>query len=1026
MSGPLPLLTFVACVVLGLPNAPLRAEVVVYSVVPDGEADRAGFVEGDVLVSWLRRASEKVPASAQGSFGHALDLRLVEIEQSAIAPVTVEVDRAGERLYLDLTSAAWQMQTRPQLAGTDLEAWQRGRADGADVQAVRGAWSPLIERWRGLPERRIDAIWLSLDLARVLQDAGDLEGAEALYLESVDSLPETDLRLRALTIEQLAAFYTDRAGRLPKAMLRAQEALDLWQSVDPEGLGTLYTLRLLGFLEMELNGGAASRAVLSRQLAILRERAELSAQEGSIHHNLGYLHWLERDLVAAEAEFERSRAIADELELGPIYLRSRHLMLGVIAMQRGDLEAAEFHHRELVRIDESTDSDPANLASAYGNLGATLLRAGKLAEAESAFRHSLDIRRRIQPESLPLAMALESVAQTERLNGDLDGAMALLLEARRIGAAVEPRARVNGDVSSSIGRILRDQGKLEAARREYEAALELRRAVDPYSIHRANDAFVLSDLARERQAAAEAIGYCREGIEALDRFRASLGGTIEQQSRYGESLADRYHSCSALLLETGDPVASFGLHERGRARIQRSLLADRKLRYDGADPALLERLQDAQSSYEAALTELRRNAGAADAAASESRFRDLETAYASLEQVLAQLRQTARRQAALSEPAPSSSTEVSRAIPEGTLAVSISVGTRDTLVFAFGPRRGEFEVHRIDLRRDQVESWSDQIVAQLGRPSSLGRARLERALDGLGTELLGALDDPLQRAERLLVVPDDALFRVPFQLLRSKPERRRLVESLPVSIAPSLSLALALGSQGPPQPSTLRMAVIADPDLPEGDRGERTRRLLDLSSPLERLPATGREAERIRRLAPERVQTFTGETATEERVRLVAPTVDVLHLATHAIADDRSPMESALVLSEGGGGSGGAGLLQAWEIVETFDGIAPLVTLSACETGRGGEFRNEGLLGLVSALWFAGAEQVVASLWQVADDSTADLMAIFYRHLLAGVPTDEALRRAQLAVWKGEGDLTAREHPFYWAAFQVYGAVVQP
>lgn len=1005
-----------------------QAELVVYSVVTASHGDRAGITDGDVLVSWLRPATDKVASSAQGALSHALELRLVEIEQANIAPVTLEIDRGGERHFVELGSAVWQVKARPILRGDELEAWKRGHATRTqDPESTRAAWEPLIERWRLESGRRADAVWLGLEMAIVYQNAGDLHSAEEMYRAILDAVPADDRRMRALVSESFAAFYADRAGRPEQAMARAQEALALWQEVDPEGLGTLYTLRLISFLEMELGDMAAARSSMRRQLAILDARAGPTAEEGTVHHNLGYLHWLERDLVAAETEFRRAAAVVDELGLGPQYRRSRHVMLGVVSAQRGDLEAAEFHHRELVRIDELMDADPASKASAYGNLGGTLVRAGKLDEAEAAFAHSLDIRRRIQPDTLPLAMTLQSIAHVQRRKGNLDTAMASLHEARRIARAVAPGARVNGDIAAGIGRVMLERGEVEAARREFETALDIRRAVDPFSAHRANVAFVLHELAVRRGAVETAVGYCREAIETLDRYRASLGGTIEQQSRYGASIADRYHACAALLFDTGDAVASFELHERGRARIQRSLLAERDLRYDDADPAVLERLKKAQLRYEAALTDLRRTSKE-EASDVDARFAEAESAYGSLEQVLAELRQVARRQAALSEPAPLRLAEVRAALPSGTLALSFSLGARDTLIYAFGPEPGAFAVYRVDLTRKQVEDQVDQVSELLSRPTTLGRARLERAIDSVGDRLLGGLGGLVQRAERLLVVPDDALYRLPFQLLRSAPDQPRLVESTPVSITPSLSLALALAGRPAAEPKAMRLAVIADPDLPAGEGREQTRRLLDLASPLERLPATAQEAERIRALAPERVRVFTGPEATESRVRQEAGTVDVLHFATHALADNRSPMESALVLSESAEDDAvaGAGLLQAWEIVETFDDVAPLVTLSACETGRGGEFRNEGLLGLVSALWFAGAEQVVASLWQVADESTADLMAVFYRHLLQGVPADEALRRAQLAVWKGEDDLAGRDHPFYWASFQVYGALAPP
>ena len=154
-------------------------ELVVYSVTGEGGADRAGLEEGDVLRSWVRPATDKTPSSAQGGFGHPLELRLVEIEQANIAPVTLDVRRNEERVYIELGSGVWLINARPALAGSELVEWRRGEeARGTDATVTRAAWRPLIDSWRASPDRQLDAIWLELELARVLQDAGDLETAE--------------------------------------------------------------------------------------------------------------------------------------------------------------------------------------------------------------------------------------------------------------------------------------------------------------------------------------------------------------------------------------------------------------------------------------------------------------------------------------------------------------------------------------------------------------------------------------------------------------------------------------------------------------------------------------------------------------------------------------------------------------------------------------------------------------------------------------------------------------------------------
>jgi CHAT domain-containing protein len=84
----------------------------------------------------------------------------------------------------------------------------------------------------------------------------------------------------------------------------------------------------------------------------------------------------------------------------------------------------------------------------------------------------------------------------------------------------------------------------------------------------------------------------------------------------------------------------------------------------------------------------------------------------------------------------------------------------------------------------------------------------------------------------------------------------------------------------------------------------------------------------------------------------------------------------------------------------------------------GEEMRGEGLLGLTRAFLYAGARSVLASLWDVSDRGTAELMERFYRRLAKGEAKDEALRAAQVEMVRARGP---RSHPFYWAGFQLMG-----
>jgi CHAT domain-containing protein len=203
---------------------------------------------------------------------------------------------------------------------------------------------------------------------------------------------------------------------------------------------------------------------------------------------------------------------------------------------------------------------------------------------------------------------------------------------------------------------------------------------------------------------------------------------------------------------------------------------------------------------------------------------------------------------------------------------------------------------------------------------------------------------------------------------------------------------------------------------------------------LPRLPDSAREVAGITSLLLEdQVRSYLGLEATEDRAKQELATARYVHLAAHGVADPENPLDSflALTIPEQWSLDKNNGLLETWEVIDHLHLDADLVVLSACVTALGPELGGEGLMNLARAFQIAGARTVAASLWPVTDESTAELMIRFYRHLIQDhMPKDEALRAAQMELIRGpievtleDGTVVERDFsaPYHWAAFQLIG-----
>jgi len=311
----------------------------------------------------------------------------------------------------------------------------------------------------------------------------------------------------------------------------------------------------------------------------------------------------------------------------------------------------------------------------------------------------------------------------------------------------------------------------------------------------------------------------------------------------------------------------------------------------------------------------------------------------------------------------------------------------------------------------------------------------------------GRLRSLVLNAERLVISPEGQLWTLPFAALvtgRSANHQPQYLGLLkPITYTQSLSLYLRVSNQPPYlKPGQKPVAlVLGDPlfDLrqaatdPRNEVGSATQgesadqretvwaSLRSRNSPPPPLAYSRDEARSVGCLfgaAP-----LLGGEANEERLRKEIERADVIHLASHSVMTESASMASGILLSPPRedprvGETDNDGVLQAWEIFSQLRLRAELVVLSACDTALGKNVRGEGIVGLSRAFQYAGARSLIASQWEVADQSTSALMLALYESLNAGKQKDEALRLAMVKVAAAK----ATTHPHYWAAFTLTGA----
>src|SRR5215213_866706 len=348
--------------------------------------------------------------------------------------------------------------------------------------------------------------------------------------------------------------------------------------------------------------------------------------------------------------------------------------------------------------------------------------------------------------------------------------------------------------------------------------------------------------------------------------------------------------------------------------------------------------------------------------------------------------------------------EIQKNLPDHTQLLEYSVLGDKTIIWVL--TKNSITAATAAITRDELNQET-QAYLQLLTRASPNRDDVTRQAKKLYAALIKPAEGYLDKNLQLCIIPDDKLNLLPFASLVSPETGRFLIEDYTLRTAPSATIFITSSEN-----AKLRQPVSRERLLVVGNPRFDRKNFRDLPD----LPSAKREAEEIASFYG--ATPLTGDAAVISRVRSALTEADVVHLATHAVADDKSPLLSKLLLSPDRDEMhhAASAYITAADIYRLKLTRTRLVVLSACQTGVEKTYRGEGAIGLARPFIAAGVPVVVASLWPVESDTTANFMISFHKHRKQDhVSTAEALRRAQLEA------LHNPQSQYDWAAFVVIG-----
>lgn len=766
-------------------------------------------------------------------------------------------------------------------------------------------------------------------------------------------------------------YYT---GQVDEALKMWKEAVTTFNKIGNNSRES-DILNNIGYIYQDRGDYDTAIEYFTSSLEVARAIQDTSREANRLN-SLGGVHVYMNDYSKALNFFQKSLVVNEEFD-DRVGVANSLSGIGNVYYNVNDYTSAQRYFLKALEIFQETDHK-RGIVITLSSLGDVCLSTGDYDEGLAFYKQSLELSSELNMKELE-AEVLNDIGVAYSVKGEYPSAWKYIDSSWKIVHEMNILDMMVRNIQDG-GNIFMELGEYEKALSELFLALELFKRFEDKKM----TSFIYAEIAKaysNQKSDSIAVTCYEKAINIAEKLRGKLE-VASHKSTFTASFAYFYSGIVHSLLNIERDGEAYNYIERCRARSFLDILASSNVAVGKSRHAEFlqkeEELQEHKSKLEEQIATVDNTLLVAELRGK------LEEEWGSINALIDEKKQYEPELVSMVTVNPLTLTEVQDQMDPKSTILEYMLTEEKTIIWLITP--SQLEVYQVEVGGDSIASlvrgFRDAIVSG-------------SSIDKRARKLYDILIVPAEKkikTKNLTIIPHGYLHYLPFQALQNQ-KGKYLVDRYDINYLPSASVLKYLEPKKRSKGKTL--LAIGNPATHNEE--------------YKSLPFAEQEVNQIAEFYKQN-KLLIGEAATEDEVRKLAPKYDILHLACHSELNSAYPLFSGLILAPGDEQDGE---LDVHEIF-TMDLNADLIVLSACQTGLGHLTTGDELVGLSRAFIYAGTPTVLSSLWVIQDESTAYLMAEFYKNLKK-YDKAEALCKAQISTKK------KYPSPYHWASFVLIG-----